>query len=344
MELDHEFTVPVPVDRAWPVLLDLERVAPCVPGATLDTVEGDEFTGKLKVKLGAMTITYKGTAHLVVTDESARIVTIEGSAKEARGTGTAAATVQAQLHGEGEATRVTVHTKLNITGRPAQFGRGILAEVGGKLISRFAKALSEELQVPDEERRAPAAKPPAAAATPTGEPQPTTETTPTGEPQPIAEALAQSAEPQPTREALTPAGEPQTSAAELPTSGAESPAESPAHPRDVLKAPPTIPDGFSVAEQIPEQAPRQAAPSTRESTEAAAEPPATAPAVATGAGAGGQRTPVSPRPVRRSEEAVDLLEVAGPSVVKRAAPLFGGVVALLTIRYLFRRRRGRHHR
>jgi carbon monoxide dehydrogenase subunit G len=159
MELDHEFTVPVPVDQAWSVLLDLERVAPCVPGASLDSIEGDQFTGRLKVKLGAMTITYKGTAQLVVTDESAHIVTIEGSAKEARGTGTAAATVQAQLHGEGDNTRVTVHTKLNITGRPAQFGRGILAEVGGKLISRFAKALSEELQVPDEDRRSPVVPP-----------------------------------------------------------------------------------------------------------------------------------------------------------------------------------------
>lgn len=145
MELDHDFTVPVPVDQAWPVLLDVERIAPCMPGATLDSIDGDDFTGRLKVKLGAMTITYKGTARISSRDEQARIVTIEGSGKESRGSGTASATVRAQLHDEGEHTRVTVHTKLNVTGRPAQFGRNILSEVGGKLIGRFAGNLAAEL-------------------------------------------------------------------------------------------------------------------------------------------------------------------------------------------------------
>jgi carbon monoxide dehydrogenase subunit G len=348
MELDHEFTVPVPVDRAWPVLLDLERVAPCVPGATLDSVGGDEFTGRLKVKLGAMTITYKGTAHLVVTDEAARIVTIEGSAKEARGTGTAAATVQAQLHGEGDATRVTVHTKLNITGRPAQFGRGILAEVGGKLISRFAKALSEELQVPDEERRAPAAQPQAATDTPApaGDPKAAAETPASaGEPGRATEPPASTDEPQPAAETVTPA-------AESAGPPAESPAGSPVRRPAVPSAPPTIPDGFSVTEQLSDREPAQAAPATGPSTETTPEPatppaapvPAATPAAATSPGADDRQRPVSSRPVRQAEEAIDLLEVAGPSVVKRAAPVFGGVVALLTVRYLFRRRRGRHHR
>src|SRR5689334_4719046 len=148
MELDHEFTVPVPVDQAWPVLLDVERIAPCMPGATLDSVDGDEFTGRLKVKLGAMTITYKGSARIASRDEDAHTVTIEGMGKEARGSGTASATVQAQLHEDGDQTRVTVHTKLNITGRPAQFGRSILAEVGGKLIGRFADNLAKEIASP----------------------------------------------------------------------------------------------------------------------------------------------------------------------------------------------------
>src|SRR5436305_15207642 len=101
MELDHEFTVPVPVDRAWPILLDVDRIAPCVPGATLDSVEAEEFHGRLKVKLGAMTITYRGTARIVSADEASRTVSIEGSAKEARGSGTASVTVQAQPHDEG---------------------------------------------------------------------------------------------------------------------------------------------------------------------------------------------------------------------------------------------------
>lgn len=117
MELDHDFTVPVPVDQAWQVLLDVERVAACMPGATLDSAEGEEFAGRMKVKVGAMTITYRGTARIVSADESARVVTMEASGKEARGSGTAAATVQARLHEEDGTTRVTVHTKLNVTGR-----------------------------------------------------------------------------------------------------------------------------------------------------------------------------------------------------------------------------------
>lgn len=145
MELQHEFTVPVPVERAWPVLLDVERVAPCMPGATLDSVDGDEFTGRLKVKVGPITVTYRGNARFAQKDEAAHKVTIEGSGKESRGTGTASATVEAQLHGEGDSTRVTVHTNLNVTGRPAQFGRNVMSEVGGKLIDRFADCLAEEL-------------------------------------------------------------------------------------------------------------------------------------------------------------------------------------------------------
>src|SRR4051794_16702571 len=118
MELDHEFTVPVPVDRAWSVLLDVERVASCMPGATLDSVDGDEYAGRMKVKVGAMTITYRGTARIVSADESSRTVTLEAAAKEARGSGTASATVQAKLHQQDDGTtRVTVRTKLNVTGR-----------------------------------------------------------------------------------------------------------------------------------------------------------------------------------------------------------------------------------
>ncbi|WP_235036735.1 SRPBCC family protein [Actinomadura sp. K4S16] len=148
MELDHDFTVPVPVDQAWSVLLDVERVAACMPGATLDSVEGEEYSGRMKVKVGAMTITYRGTARIVSADESSRVVTMEASAKEARGSGTAAATVQARLREENGITRVSVHTKLNVTGRPAQFGRNILSEVGSKIISRFATQLAAELEAP----------------------------------------------------------------------------------------------------------------------------------------------------------------------------------------------------
>ena len=227
MELDHEFTVPVPVDQAWPILLDVERIAPCVPGAALDSIEAEEFHGRLKVKLGAMTITYRGTARIVSADEASHTVSIEGSAKEARGSGTASVTVQAQLHGQDDdTTRVTVHTKLNVTGRPAQFGRNILSEVGGKLIDRFATALAEELQAPE---------------------QKAAETTD------------------------------------------ESAGQAPAGPAE-------------------------------------------------------ENVQVGTQPLHQREDAIDLFEVAGPSVAKRAIPIAAVAVGLFAIARLIRRRRGRHHR
>jgi carbon monoxide dehydrogenase subunit G len=145
MELEHSFTVPVTRDRAWDVLLDVERVAPCMPGATLDSVDGDEIKGRIKVKLGPITMTYAGTAQFIERDSAAGVVTLQASGKETRGAGTASATVRSQLHAEGSQTRVTVHTSLNVTGRPAQFGRGVMADVSGKLIGIFADNLASML-------------------------------------------------------------------------------------------------------------------------------------------------------------------------------------------------------
>jgi carbon monoxide dehydrogenase subunit G len=145
MELEHSFTVPVPENRAWEVLLDVERVAPCMPGATLDSVDGDEIKGRIRVKVGPISMTYAGTARFTERDPSAHVITLEASGKETRGAGTASATVRSMLEGRGEATHVVVHTTLNITGKPAQFGRGVMAEVGGKLIGIFAANLAEML-------------------------------------------------------------------------------------------------------------------------------------------------------------------------------------------------------
>lgn len=150
MELEHEFTIPVPVDRAWPVLLDVEQVAPCMPGATLDSIDGDAFTGRLKVKVGPITVTYKGDARITEKNEADHAVTMEASGKEARGTGTASATVNAQLHAEGDGTRVKVTTNFNVTGKPAQFGRGVMQDVGGKLIDKFAERLEAQLSGGDD--------------------------------------------------------------------------------------------------------------------------------------------------------------------------------------------------
>lgn len=146
MRLDHSFTVPAPVDEAWTVLLDVPRVAPCMPGATLESFDGESFAGTVKVKLGPVSLTYRGKGRFVSSDEAAHRVAIEASGREARGSGTAAATVTATLVAEDSAsTRVDVATELKITGRPAQFGRGMLSDVGGKLIGQFADCLAGKL-------------------------------------------------------------------------------------------------------------------------------------------------------------------------------------------------------
>ena len=145
MELEHSFSVPVPAERAWDVLLDVERVAPCMPGATLDSVEGDSIAGRIKVKVGPITMTYAGTAKFTERDQEARAITLEASGKETRGAGTASASVHSRLLPEGDHTLVTVHTTLNVTGKPAQFGRGVMNEVGAKLIGIFADNLAAML-------------------------------------------------------------------------------------------------------------------------------------------------------------------------------------------------------
>src|SRR6516162_4121454 len=142
MELEHSFIVPVPPEQAWPVLLDVERIAPCMPGATIDSVDGDVIKGRIKVKVGPVSLTYAGTGRFTERDEQRRTVTLEASGKETRGSGTASATVHSSLQDEGGQTRVVVRTTLSVTGRPAQFGRGVMAEVGGKIIERFAANLA----------------------------------------------------------------------------------------------------------------------------------------------------------------------------------------------------------
>jgi carbon monoxide dehydrogenase subunit G len=145
MEMDHSFTVPVPPDRAWDVLLDVERIAPCMPGASVDEFDGEVVTGRIKVKVGPVSLTYRGTAKFTERDPDARVIVLEASGKETRGAGTASATVRARLEPEsgGEATKATMHTTMNVTGRPAQFGRGVMVEVGGKLVEQFAQNLRQ---------------------------------------------------------------------------------------------------------------------------------------------------------------------------------------------------------
>jgi carbon monoxide dehydrogenase subunit G len=189
IELDNSFTVPVPPEQAWDVLLDVERIAPCMPGASVLSVSGDEIEGQVKVKLGPLSLTYKGTAKFIEKNAENHTITIEASGKETRGAGTASANVTASLKpgDTGAETLVSIHTALNVTGRPAQFGRSLLPEVSGKLIQQFATNLEAMIT--------------ADTATDTAEPtEPATET---GEP--TAQSPAEAAASAPTPAAAKPA-------------------------------------------------------------------------------------------------------------------------------------------
>jgi carbon monoxide dehydrogenase subunit G len=153
MKLEHSFTVPVGVEDAWTVLLDIERIAPCMPGAAIDSVDGDDFTGTVKVKLGPIGLTYKGKASFVEKDAATHRAVIDARGRDSRGNGTANAKITATLTAtptatpDEESATTTVHvvTDLDITGKPAQFGRGVMVDVGNKLIGQFADCLAGKL-------------------------------------------------------------------------------------------------------------------------------------------------------------------------------------------------------
>ena len=140
MELTNEFRVGVPVERAYEVLTDVERIAPCLPGAQLQEIEGDEYRGIVKVKVGPITANYKGAATFVERTAPSRVV-LRAEGRETRGQGNATATITATLAADGDGTLVTVVTDLTVTGKVAQFGRGVLADVSAKLLGQFVECL-----------------------------------------------------------------------------------------------------------------------------------------------------------------------------------------------------------
>jgi carbon monoxide dehydrogenase subunit G len=148
MQLTNSFTVPASLEDSWHLLNDVQRITPCMPGATLDTFAGDDFTGRVKLKIGAIQLTYRGTGRFLERDEGRHRLVMEASGKDTRGAGSASATVTATLTGDGDRTTVSVVTDLDITGKPAQFGRGILHEVGGRIIGQFAAGLEQEITAP----------------------------------------------------------------------------------------------------------------------------------------------------------------------------------------------------
>ena len=145
MELVHEFTVAVPVEQAWDVLTDVEGIAPCLPGAELTGVDGGTYQGQVKVKVGPITAQYKGTASFAEKDEAARRVVLKASGRDTRGQGTASATVTAAMAEEAGSTTVSIVTDLSVSGRVAQFGRGVMADVSARLLEQFVHNLEADV-------------------------------------------------------------------------------------------------------------------------------------------------------------------------------------------------------
>ena len=176
MELTHDFTVPASIDDAWATFMDLERVGSCFPGATVTSVDESGFAGTVKVKLGPIALQYAGTGQFLERDDAAHRAVIEAKGKDKRGNGTAGATVTVQLAPSGEGTRIDVTTDLSVTGKPAQFGRGVMQDVSDKLLQQFVACIegqfaaaepgaSTDQEPPPDAVAGPNAPPVAAAAT-----------------------------------------------------------------------------------------------------------------------------------------------------------------------------------
>ncbi|WP_433514605.1 SRPBCC family protein [Nonomuraea sp. CA-143628] len=214
MKIDNEFTVSVPIERAWEVLTDLEGIAPCMPGARLTGVEGDVYSGKVRVKVGPVVSEYAGTVRFLEKDDAERRAVIDAKGRDSRGAGNASAAITAQLRADGPRTVVSVDTDLKISGKVAQLGSGMIKEVSNKLLGQFVTCLEAKLTepVPDTaaldpaapdtsapDASAPDASAPDTSVTDTNE-VPTTEA-PAAEPRatqtPVTEARVREPEPEP---------------------------------------------------------------------------------------------------------------------------------------------------
>ncbi|HEV7213411.1 MAG TPA: SRPBCC domain-containing protein [Blastococcus sp.] len=331
MQLENSFTVPVPIDEAWRVLLDIERIAPCMPGAALDSVDGDDFTGRVKVKLGPINLTYQGKASFIEKDAAAHTAVIDARGKDQRGNGTAAAVVTANLKAEGDITRVHVLTDLNITGRPAQFGRGVMTDVGNKLLGQFADKLAAQLGEGDR----PVA--PAADAT-----QPITAAGPAGKAAATAagaaEEIAASAEQ--TQGDTAPARAVRSTAAAAKKTAAKAADTVPAASDSAPASGDTAP--AAVVDATPEQAASQSG--TQRSAAPSGPPSGTTAPPNRGGATGPARSEPSVVAQRRlpanEPEPIDLLEVAGGAAMARyAAPAAAVAAVLLLVLVVVRRRR-----
>lgn len=145
MDLRNEFDVPAPLETAWDILTDVERIAPCIPGFQLQEIEGDEYRGVMKVKVGAVVVQYQSAVEFAERDNAGRRAVMKASGRETRGQGSVSATITSTLTGDGDTTRATMVTNLTVTGRVAQFGRGILADVSNRLVAQFVTCLKNRV-------------------------------------------------------------------------------------------------------------------------------------------------------------------------------------------------------
>jgi carbon monoxide dehydrogenase subunit G len=290
VKLEHSFTVPVGIDEAWRILLDIERIGPCMPGAAIDSVDGDDFTGTVKVKLGPIGLTYKGKASFIEKDEAAHRAIIDARGKDSRGNGTASAKVTAVLTEQGGSTKVDVNTDLDITGKPAQFGRGVMVDVGNKLIGQFADSLASTIT--------------------SGE----GEATGMAESSGGAEAASEPAKAAPRKR--TPRPKPSAAAAEKAPPAAEAAPAAPSEPAVTAAA-----ESAAVADPVVDEAALEA---VAEAPAAYAAPSTDAAGAASVNGHEAQHA----RP-QRDVEPINLIESAGPAVAKRLAPVAIALILVL---------------
>jgi carbon monoxide dehydrogenase subunit G len=357
VQLENSFTVPVPIDEAWRVLLDIERIAPCMPGAALDTVDGDDFTGRVKVKLGPINLTYQGKASFIEKDEAAHKAVIDARGKDQRGNGTAAAVVTATLAAEGSVTRVDVLTDLNITGRPAQFGRGVMTDVGNKLLGQFADKLAAQLGEGDAQGdadRASAAAKVAATATGAVEEVAASAEQAAGEGTAAKKAAAATkksaaaatdkvtAKAAPAKAAPAKAAPAKAAPAKAaPVKAAPAATAAPEKTAPMKAVPPLDDTALAATDTAPaatDTAPAAKAPSGPPSgTTAPPSRPATGAPVRSVPSAGPRTIP---QPAQEPEP-IDLLEVAGGAAMARYATPAAGIFGLLLLIFLLARRRNR---
>ncbi|WP_327753190.1 SRPBCC family protein [Sphingobium sp. SJ10-10] len=166
MNFQYRFKLPVPVEQAWPVLLDVRRVAPCMPGAGIESGEGDDYVGRMKVKLGPIEMAYRGDLHFVERDDANHRLKVEGVGKEVRGGGGAKALVTMQASSVPGGCEVAIDSEYELNGRAAQFGTGMIDEIGGKLMQEFARRLERLILNSNAQEGGPAAVTASAPSTP----------------------------------------------------------------------------------------------------------------------------------------------------------------------------------